>query len=171
MVMMSFLAILAMTWFWGGDGDDVVEGGPRRVIDGDGDLDTLVGGTGNDSMNGNIGADVITGDAGNDFIRGGKGDDNIQGNEGNDIIFGDKGNDLLNGGTGADIFAFNASTGIDVIEDFLQGTDKIQIRADIIATTSAAVAAFSGGVLDLGGGNTVTLTGIISLTEADITIV
>lgn len=155
---------------FGGIGNDIIDGGPRRTINGDGDTDTLHGESGDDSINGNIGNDNITGGIGNDFIRGGKGDDTIIGEAGNDTIFGDKGNDLLNGGTGANIFVFNADSGIDIIEDFVSGTDKIQISSSVVATASAAVAAFSVGVLDLGAGNTITFVGIISLIEADVII-
>jgi len=118
-------------------------------------------------MNGNIGADIIHGDEDDDRIHGGKGNDQIFGDAGNDTIFGDLGNDILTGGTGADIFVFKANSGNDTITDFEQGIDKIEITSTVIATTSAAVAAFSGGILDLGNGNTVEITGITSLNEGD----
>ena len=51
-----------------------------------------------------------------------------------DLINGGIGNDVLNGGSGADTFVFTnfGSSNFDTIQDFLTGTDKIQISAAAI---------------------------------------
>ncbi|EKD50737.1 MAG: hypothetical protein ACD_62C00442G0004 [uncultured bacterium] len=69
--------------FWGGDGDDTLQGGSGH--------DNLYGGNGDDTMYGN---------GGNDYLRGQEDDDMIYGGEGNDTIFGDDGNDQIDGGPG-----------------------------------------------------------------------
>jgi len=155
----------------GNQGNDSVSGdaGNDHILGGKNN-DTVSGGIGDDLVNGNNDNDTVNGNDGNDTVHGGKNDDVISGDEGNDQMYGDLGNDSITGGTGADIFVFSADSGIDVITDFTTGTDKIHIASDIMATTALAVAAFSGGVIDLGDGNTVTLTGITSVAESDFII-
>jgi serralysin len=52
----------------------------------------------------------------------------ITGNAGNNILTGGLGNDTLFGGAGVDTFVLNKpSQGIDIIKDFVSGTDKIAI--------------------------------------------
>ena len=88
----------------GGDGDDEISGNA-------GD-DQLQGGNGNDTLNGGEGGDLIFGQGGNDTINGDAGDDRIVGDVGDDIIFGGSGsdtvwagadNDTLNGGADNDL--------------------------------------------------------------------
>ncbi|WP_135075376.1 FecR domain-containing protein [Terasakiella sp. SH-1] len=55
------------------------------------------------------------------------GNDILSGGLGNDTLVGGYGNDILTGGDGADTFAFDVSSGSDVITDFTTGTDKISI--------------------------------------------
>jgi uncharacterized protein YjiK/Ca2+-binding RTX toxin-like protein len=101
-------------------------------------------------FNGTVDADTINGTAGNDTISSGAGNDTITGGAGNDIIFGGTGVDLLFGGVGADVFGFNnANEGIDKINDFEVGIDRIAISRTgfggdgIFGTTSLV-----GGGLD-----------------------
>ena len=72
---------------------------------------TLVGGSGNNTLNGTIRRDVIMGLGGHDNINGrrrddvicgGSGSDDIDGGLGADRLFGGSGNDQLDGGLGAD---------------------------------------------------------------------
>jgi len=51
----------------------------------------------------------------------------IDGGDGNDVLHGGQGDDLLNGGAGADRFEFSGFNGTDMIADFQQGLDKIDI--------------------------------------------
>jgi subtilisin-like proprotein convertase family protein len=88
-------------------------------------------GTGNAGANiirGNAGANTISGSGGSDRLSGQAGDDMIRGGDGNDTLDGGAGNDTVSGGNGADSFQFSvahAIGGVDVIRDFVGGTDRI----------------------------------------------
>lgn len=96
-------------WIYGGDSPAFTQTSGGGVTYSIANFDFLYGGEG---------ADHIFGEAGPDYIYGGGG---------NDIIVGGEGNDSLYGNSGADIFYFNANSGIDVIEDFELGIDKINL--------------------------------------------
>jgi len=113
--------------------------------------DSLSGGSGNDTLNGANGNNTIIGEDGNDGITTGTGTDTVNGGVGNDTITGGTGADNLTGGTGADEFVqaagasvvpnavtltdggiVNGNTlsftgGVDVITDFVSGTDKLNV--------------------------------------------
>ena len=91
---------------------------------------------GNDVVQGGDGNDSVSGGDGDDRLFGGDGDDRLVGSSGNDILGGGDGADKLTGSSGRDIFIFTDSelgtTKLgehDVITDFQQGTDKIDISA------------------------------------------
>ena len=98
----------------GGDGEagenDDVSGDVERVIGGSGDdtltgnggANNLLGGPGNDTLEGGGGFDFLSGGPGNDTLSGGDDTDVLNGDEGNDNLSGDAGNDTLNGGPGDD---------------------------------------------------------------------
>lgn len=67
---------------------------------------------------GGDGADKIFGLGGNDVVDGGAGDD---------VIDGGKGRDKLAGGDGADVFLFRKSSGRDVVVDFGNGEDVLDL--------------------------------------------
>jgi Ca2+-binding RTX toxin-like protein len=69
---------------------------------------TILGGSGNDTLNGSDACDSIDGGAGNDQIIGYAGDDSLTGGAGNDTILGGGGSDLIDGGSGDDLMAGNA---------------------------------------------------------------
>lgn len=86
---------------------------------------TIVGGPGNEIMNGSAGNDVMKGKGGNDtmdgglgddVMRGGKGDDLISGAEGNDTVYGNLGHDTLTGGLGDDTISggLGDDTAVDI---------------------------------------------------------
>jgi Ca2+-binding RTX toxin-like protein len=99
----------------------------------------LVGNSGNNNFQAGAGEDTLLGYAGNDRLDGGSGSDSLYGGEGNDSLFGRQDNDLLvgesgqdtlTGGAGLDTFAFNTSSeGVDRIQDFFGGRDRLQIKA------------------------------------------
>ena len=111
---------------FGGDNDDTMSSGGRtefleidlifgglcddRIFAGDGLLDLVFGGKGNDYLDGQAGMDFVFGGDGNDIVHGGAGildllfgnhgDDQVYGDDGIDIAFGNKGDDLVDTGDG-----------------------------------------------------------------------
>jgi len=59
------------------------------------DVETLLGGAGNDRIVGGPFANLIKGNAGNDTLYGGDGNDTLDGGGGRDMLFGQNGNDTL----------------------------------------------------------------------------
>lgn len=156
---------------YGNQGADTITGNAGNdYLRGGREADSVSGGDGTDSVAGDLGNDFVYGNAGNDSLRGGRENDQLFGGDGSDSLWGDLGNDTLSGGSGADVFVFGATSGVDVISDFQDGTDHLQISPTIFASAAAAVAAFSGGILDLGGGNSVTITGLAALDVSDVVI-
>ena len=134
----------------GNDGNDTINGGAGDdTINGGSGHDLLVGSTGNDSISGGHGSDrlygqedddFLDGGAGNDTIHGGAGDDVLFGSDGNDTIYGGNGNDTINGGlgrdvllggSGSDVFTIQLDTINDVIIDFEDGLDLLQLAGDL----------------------------------------
>ena len=149
----------------GGAGNDSMTGGigDDQLLGGIGD-DGIFGGEGIDLVNGNQGNDAINGNQGNDIVRGGKGDDSVRGGKDNDMVYGDLGNDnvfgdngddtvtggggndSVTGGMGSDRFlfdtnaVFSADAGIDILTDFVAGTDKIVLdQTTFTALTNNAI--------------------------------
>jgi Ca2+-binding RTX toxin-like protein len=144
---------------FGGLGDDLIEGGKGndrlKGQDGADDLygkegsDTILGGSGADFIFGGADDDRLSGNDGNDYVVGDDGKDRIKGNEGNDRLFGGAGRDRLNGGkgndhlsdgggsqdrltggAGADVFIMANDSNKDIITDFENGLDLIDMRAE-----------------------------------------
>jgi Ca2+-binding RTX toxin-like protein len=98
----------------GGDGDDVLYGGPA------GGDDMMYGGNGDDRIFGGKGNDILTGGEGNDVLKGGPGEDTF-------VVDGDD-MDVLYGGTEKDTFQFFPSNvGGGTIRDFTDGEDVIDL--------------------------------------------
>jgi Ca2+-binding RTX toxin-like protein len=105
----------------GGLGNDRGEGGlGNDTVIGLGGLDTLLGGDGNDSLLGGAGNDALYGNAGRDSLEGG---------DGNDFLSGGAGTDTLIGGAQMDTFVFAPGGGIDLIRDFRDDVDTLQLSA------------------------------------------
>ena len=89
----------------------------------------------------------IAAGASGDAVIGSTHNDTIDGGSGDDVIAGGAGNDALTGGTGNDSFVFdtalNASTNVDIVSDFVSGTDVFDLRLDIFTALQS-----SGGVLN-----------------------
>jgi phospholipase/lecithinase/hemolysin len=85
----------------GGTGDDTITaaGGTNYLRGGPGD-DVITGGPAFDDINGNQGADTIHGVGGGDWLVGGQGSDMIFGGGAGDILLGNLGNDTLIGAGG-----------------------------------------------------------------------
>jgi serralysin len=127
----------------GGDDTDTVDFS-RISADVTADLGTgtaLSSQTGADSLND---IENVIGGGGNDTLVGSGGANSLSGGAGNDILDGWGGKDILTGGEGADVFIFrnvaHSSPGVanrDVITDFTQGEDMIDLSI-IDADTAAA---------------------------------
>jgi Ca2+-binding RTX toxin-like protein len=83
---------------------------------------------------------------------GGAGDDTLVGNDAANVLDGGAGLDTLSGGSGADIFDFSAAPGtnnIDTVLDFLAGTDTLRLDLDVFAALgpagALAASAFQSG--------------------------
>jgi len=126
-------------WLQGGSGSDALvggNGGDTLIGNGGGDRlqgddgkDALVGGFGNDELFGNGKDDRLQGDDGKDALFGGFGNDELIGNGKADILAGENGNDTLTGGFGNDDFVFADNFGGDIVTDFGQGADEIDLSA------------------------------------------
>jgi Ca2+-binding RTX toxin-like protein len=88
----------------GGKGDDHIQGGARaELISGGAGNDTVDAGSGDDTVEGMAGDDNLTGSAGADVLLGGDGADQLWGGSGADTIRGGAGNDLCAGHDGNDL--------------------------------------------------------------------
>jgi len=117
----------------GEDGDDTIYGGNGSdvPIGSVGEKDCLCGGIGNDLLFGNEGEDKINGDEGDDTLYGGKDNDTLTGGAGNDWLSGDLGNDMLRGGSGTDRFVLSPGKGTDIILDFEDNIDLLELRGNL----------------------------------------
>ncbi len=130
------------------------------ATDGSGSTDSLVN---IENVTGSAYDDQITGDTGDNVIIGGAGNDTINDGAG--------GTDTLTGSTGSDTFVVSDASGTVTITDFQVGTDTLNLTA--VSTISSygelkSVASddgFGNTIIDLGGGNSLTLTGVA---ESDI---
>ncbi|MCQ0971443.1 calcium-binding protein [Paracoccus sp. TK19116] len=110
-----------------------------REIEGTNRADVLAGGAGNDEFEGRGGNDRLIGGGGHDDIEGDSGADRLFGGAGRDSLEGGSGNDFLTGGIGADIFEFERGDGRDVITDFRNGVDRIDLDDFSVAQTRAVI--------------------------------
>ncbi|MFN9177390.1 MAG: alkaline phosphatase [Dolichospermum sp.] len=92
------------------------------------------------------GADRIIGNGLDNRLFGGAGNDILTGGIGNDTLVGGAGNDILTGGAGNDVFSFtgnaaftSASQGLDTIQDFGIGNDKISLSKSVFASLTSVV--------------------------------
>lgn len=141
----------------GGTGSDMLLGGSEaESLSGGDDSDTLVGNDGDDSLSGGAGTDSLYGGDGDDelvgggsrdSLRGGDGDDQLNGEGGGDTLAGGRGDDSLTGGGGSDEFVFHRNAGNDVITDFTNGTDELNVTAFGIG----GFGAISGAISNNGG--------------------
>jgi Ca2+-binding RTX toxin-like protein len=124
---------------------------------------TLHGGAGGDSLDGQGGADTLYGEGGNDTLRGSGGNDRLEGGAGNDT---------LNGGAGGrDWFAFSMTGwGHDIIVDFEDGVDLIDLRGSGVAFARLSIGQSGSGVLvSLADSSTILLNNLakMQLTDSD----
>lgn len=165
----------------GANGDDVLNGaGGNDQLAGDAGQDTLNGGAGDDTLQGGRDNDELNGGDDNDELHGGNQDDTLNGGAGADLLLGGRDNDLLNGDSGADtligglgddtitggadgdVFSFAPGDGSDVITDFENGVDVIDLSAHGV-TSLSDFTIFDDGTnttLTLPSGDAIVLEGI-----------
>ena len=149
----------------GSRNDDMITGDAvPNTLKGGAGIDTLSGGLEDDKLYGEAGNDTLNGDGGDDMLMGGAGNDTINGGGENDTINGGAGDDDLNGNAGADTFVFAPGNGDDVIIEFGETEDKIDLSAFGLKSDElkAAISVRAGNtVINLGdyGGGTITLQG------------
>lgn len=149
----------------GTNGRDVVHGRKGDdLIDGNAGKDMLKGGAGDDVILGGRGGDMLEGRKGDDLLLGEAGKDQLRGGAGDDTIDGGAGRDLLAGGGGEDVFVFSTGYDRDVIVNFRDGVDRIDISGTGIEDFDALSHVLSGGghraKIDLGGGDELVLIGV-----------
>jgi VCBS repeat-containing protein len=99
-----------------------------------GGADTVYGGDGDDVVNGGADTDLLDGGNGIDTMNGGEGADTLYGRNGNDVLDGGRGADTLYGGNDADTFVFSTALGggnIDTVGFSVIENDVIQLDVDI----------------------------------------
>ncbi len=82
--------------------------------------DTMLGTSGNNTFRGYGGNDKLYGRAGSDKLYGGAGSDFLDGGAGQEI-------DYLYGGADADVFHFDRGEGVDIVKDFENNIDTIEL--------------------------------------------
>jgi Ca2+-binding RTX toxin-like protein len=134
------------------------------TLDAGSEVETIVARLSSDTLiTGNELDNRIDGNTGDDALVGGAGNDRLNGAAGNDLLVGGAGDDIMTGGAGNDTFRLQAGFGNDRVTDF-SAADKLDLRGLGFATAQAAINAFAqvgaDAVLDLGGGNKLTLQNV-----------
>jgi Ca2+-binding RTX toxin-like protein len=105
----------------GGSGNDAISSPAATVVN-----NRFVGNGGNDSLTGGGGNDSLEGGANNDNLFGGDGNDSITGGEGHDNIGGDNGVDTLRGEGGDDTLWARDNGTADVVDGGI-GNDRAKV--------------------------------------------
>lgn len=147
----------------GNDNDVILAGAGDDAMAGEAGNDAMSGGPGNDILNGGTGLDRLLGDDGLDRLLGGDGADVLAGGPGSDRLAGQAGLDTLVTGTGSDIVVCEFGGGGDIVIDFANGFDRIDLTvfdfANFAAVAALSRSTASGTTLSFGVGNTLQLTG------------
>ncbi|WP_299647785.1 M10 family metallopeptidase C-terminal domain-containing protein [uncultured Jannaschia sp.] len=105
-------------------------------VEGTRNADRITGNAVDNKIRARNGEDVLRGEGGDDHLRGGKGADRLGGGTGNDILnggpgdevlFGGAGDDKLWGSNGEDTFVFRSARGEDVVMDFRNDVDTLDL--------------------------------------------
>jgi Ca2+-binding RTX toxin-like protein len=146
----------------------------RNLLYGDGlRLDSSTGG--NDTLIGGFGNDILYGD-GLILNSSNPGNDVLWGKGGNDILYGDGRSVIYGSGAsfGADIFKFAPGDDQDIIYDYQQGIDQLDLLSFGVSNLSDLNSAATitnpniyRTVIDFGGGDILTLNGFFNLNDGD----
>jgi Ca2+-binding RTX toxin-like protein len=103
----------------------------NRVRTGTDLKDVLTGGQQADTLLGEGGNDRIVCRGGDDFADGGDGNDNINAGNGDDEIIGGSGRNRIRTGNGNDTCVATLGPGFDIIIDFQDGADQIELPENV----------------------------------------
>ncbi|MGF1492721.1 MAG: Ig-like domain-containing protein [Microcoleaceae cyanobacterium] len=153
----------------GNEGNDTLYGGTGD--NSDPEDDKLCGGSGDDLLFGEGGQDVLCGDDGNDTLEGGAGEDTLVAGDGDDVLQGDAGIDTLLGGAGNDRFALASDGDSDVILDFTDSEDVMQLPEGISFEDLTLTSGSSSVLVQQGTETLATVLGVTvdQITEDDFT--
>ncbi len=95
---------------------------------------------------------TLTGDVGNNYLKGAGGSDTLTGGTGSDVLVGD---------LGADTFVFASGDGHDVVTDYEDGIDTIDLSATGLVFADITITTDGSGAteVDYGTGDLITLLG------------
>jgi serralysin len=127
-------------------------------------IEHVTTGSGNDTVIGDNGGNTINGNDGDDFLAGGGGNDTLYGGKGSDTLVGSDGIDRLFGGGDGDVFSFHTGSQTDIVFDFEDGVDRIDLSFMIGYESFEALTIVdnSGDAVILMGADNVVLNGITS---------
>ena len=129
----------------GGRGND-------RISGAEGD-DFLAGDLGNDTLNGDVGADILDGAEGDDTLNGTAGNDTLRGFTGVDVLDGGTGSDTISGGSGVDVVSYASRSGDVTVDTLGDPDDGERGENDLVQTDVESVRTGSGDdVIDIGDG-------------------
>jgi Ca2+-binding RTX toxin-like protein len=98
------------------------------------DIENLLGGPGDDRLEGDEGSNLLEGGAGNDTLLGGGEPDVLRGGPGDDILQGGTEDDVVDGGEGSDTADYSAATGwvkVSLRTGAVSGDDGVDTLAGI----------------------------------------
>ena len=148
-----------------GNANTILGGSGTDKFYGNGGKDYIDGGKGNDTLYGGAGNDTLLGSAGNDYLYGEADEDTLMGGGGNDYLSGGSGDDTLSGGSGNDTFYYTG--GNDRITDYNQDEDKLEISTDYEITRVVADGDDVDLFLSSGESGSASVAGNITLEGAD----
>ena len=126
------------------------------MIVGNNKANSILSGSGNDTISSNNSNDTVLGGKGDDVIFGNVGDDLLKGEDGNDTLYGGEGNDTLIGGKGNDVFVHTANN--DYITDYTVGEDSIKFTKEAHVVASSSISG-DNVILTLDNSESITVVG------------
>lgn len=114
-------------------------------------IENAIGGSGNDTILGNVADNVLTGNAGNDLLASGLGNDTLNGGTGNDTMLGGGGNDLYYVDANGDVVTENANEGTDTVSSSINLT--LVANLENLLLTGAAISGSGNGLDNVVTGN------------------
>jgi serralysin len=131
----------------GGSGHDTIVGNVlNNVLNGNAGNDVVSGLDGNDRISGGLGRDLLNGGTGSDRLAGGNSRDTLNGGAGDDRLNGGAGRDELTGGLGGDAFVFGQVA--NRFREIDTITDYDAFEADVIDLPKGPVSVLSDLLVD-----------------------